>query len=146
MSSVAFRPPKARPRVVLSVTPLIDVLFLLIIFFTLTSTFKRAGELELQLPDSSTAEPSDAEDPTEVVELVVLESGELLLDGEPVEFEDLRARFADVRAENPERRMMIKAESSVEHGEVVRLLDVVRDAGFSGVAIGTHVTREAPAP
>jgi biopolymer transport protein ExbD len=132
--------------VVLSVTPLIDVLFLLIIFFTLTSTFKRVGELELRLPDSSTAEANQVEEPAGLVELIVMENGELILDGETVAFEDLRARLEADRAANPEGRVMIKAESAVEHGEVVRLLDAVREAGFSGVGIGTHVRGIAETP
>ena len=56
MSALVFRARPGRRRAALSVTPLIDVLFLLIIFFSLTSTFDEAGELELDLPDSSTAE------------------------------------------------------------------------------------------
>jgi hypothetical protein len=51
---------EARKQIDLNVTSLVDVLFLLLIFFTLTSTFKRAGEIELQLPKSTTGQPSAA--------------------------------------------------------------------------------------
>ena len=138
MSSMEFRPRKKHGQISLNVTPLIDVLFLLIIFFTLTSTFKRVGELELQLPDSSTANAVDPDRESHLVELIALEDGGLRLDGEMLETSELKARLLESRREDPEARVMIKAESGVDHGEVVLLLDIVRDAGFPGVGIGTH--------
>ena len=56
MSGLSFRR-KKRAVIDLNVISLVDILFLLLIFFTLTSTFKRAGELDLQLPESTTAGP-----------------------------------------------------------------------------------------
>ena len=66
MSQMVFRPRKSGKEVVLNMTPLIDVLFLLLIFFMLTGTFKRVGELELQLPDSSTSAPFQGTDVRQV--------------------------------------------------------------------------------
>ena len=138
MSTLAFRPQKGRKNVTLDVTPLIDVLFLLIIFFTLTSTFKRAGELELSLPESSTARPAGGDD-DHLVELIVLENEQLLLDGQPLERSLLRARLLASRHEDPQSRIVIQAEADVRHGTVVDLLDLVRAVGFPGVAVGTHL-------
>ena len=142
MSTMAFRSHKVKKSVTLSITPLIDVLFLLIIFFTLTSTFKRVGELELQLPDSSTSSAVSEEEESRTIELVVMEAGRLLVDGEELELAQLKSRLVERRSSLPDGRVMIKAEAGVDHGEVVRLLDIVRDAGFPGVGIGTH-TRPA---
>ena len=85
MSAMAFRVRKGRKQVTLSITPLIDVLFLLIIFFMLTGTFKRVGELELQLPRSSTSMPATEDEQVHQVELLVIEGGRLVLNGEDVE-------------------------------------------------------------
>jgi biopolymer transport protein ExbD len=138
VSTLAFRPRKTRRQVHLSVTPLIDVLFLLIIFFTLTSTFKRVGELELQLPDSTTASPPAQEQEPHLVELVATEAGKLYLDDRELDLLGIRARLREIVQEDPEARVLIKAEAGVPHGEIVDLLDIVRNAGFPGVAIGTH--------
>ena len=139
---------RTRPRsreVHLNVTPLIDVLFLFIIFFTLTSTFKRAGELELQLPESTTSESVTPDDRPELVELIATEDGRLYLEGHPVEMAELGARLRSLREGAPDRAITIQAEAGVRHEEVVRLLDRVRDAGFAGVGIGTHqVMAESP--
>ncbi len=138
MTGLEFRPRGKRAGVTLNLTPLIDVLFLFIIFFTLTSTFKRVGELELRLPDSSTAQPAPAGAEALELELVATEDGRLLLDRRPLALTELKSALASLRAENPERRVLIKAEAGVTHGEVVRLLDIVREAGFPGVGIGTE--------
>ena len=138
MSEMVFRG-RARDRQVnLNVTSLIDVLFLLLIFFMLTGTFKRAGELELRLPDSSTASLTQLEQ-SHQVELVATEDGKLILEGERVELAWLKSSLLDLRAEDPERGVMIKAEAGVRHGAVITLLDIVRESGFRGVGIGTYV-------
>lgn len=141
MSGMAFRPRAQRKQIHLNVTSLIDVLFLLLIFFMLTGTFKRVGELELRLPESTTSTPASEAAPSQV-ELVASEDGSLLLDGEPIDMRDLKGRLQGVVAERPESQITIKAEESVEHGRIVRLLDIVRDAGFRGVGIGTEIGQE----
>ncbi len=127
MNGMAFRQRSTRKQVHLNVTSLIDVLFLLLIFFMLTGTFKRMGELELRLPESTTSAPAADAAPTQL-ELVVTESGDLLLDGEPVAMEDLKALLQARIDEIPDGQITIRAEESVTHGRIVRLLDIVRDS------------------
>ena len=143
MSSLEFRRRKNRPVVDLNVTSLVDVLFLLLIFFTLTSTFKRAGELDLQLPESTTAGPASAGPSTHPLELVLTEQGTLMLDGAPTSFDALPPKLRAMREREPEREVRIEAEKNVGHGPVVRLLDAVRTAGFTGVGIGVRATEGA---
>lgn len=145
MSGVVFRKPKARKYVELNVTSLVDVLFLLLIFFTLTSTFKRAGELDLQLPKSTTGHQAGSEASKPPVDLVLTERGTLLMDGSPTTFEAVESRLRSAHDRQPDRQVMIEAEERVEHGKVVRLLDAVRTAGFTGVSIGVRTVEPAPA-
>ena len=145
MSGIVFRKPKAKENIDLNVTSLVDVLFLLLIFFTLTSTFKRAGEIELQLPKSTTAGPAGAPGASQQpVDLVLTSRGTLLIDGSPTTFDALMPRLRAVHAKQPDRQVMIEAEETVGHGQVVRLLDAVRTAGFTGVELG--VRNAAPGP
>ena len=141
MSRMVFRERKRSRNVELNVTSLVDVLFLLLIFFMLTSTFKHAGELELNLPESSTARPAGAGSASASVDLVLTAKGTLMLDGAPVTFETLPDRLRALRKRRPEAQVMIEAETSVQHGQVVRLLDAVRTAGFAGVGIGATTER-----
>jgi biopolymer transport protein ExbD len=140
MSGVAFRRRK-RAVVDLNVISLVDILFLLLIFFTLTSTFKRAGELDLQLPESTTAGPArGAPNQPAPLDLVLTAQGTLLLDGAPTSFEALPQELRAVREAQPDRPVVIEAETDVDHGQVVRLLDAVRTAGFTGVGIGVRAS------
>ncbi len=145
MSTLAFRPGKQREKITLSVTPLIDVLFLLIIFFMLTGTFKRLAELELLLPDSSTAEIGLEEEAARNLELVATTDGRLFMQDESVDMDALESRLAEFREANPEAGALINAEAGVEHGRVVALLDLIRQAGFSGVSLGTRPADEPDA-
>jgi len=137
VSRMVFRQSKRNKGVELNVTSLVDVLFLLLIFFMLASTFKRAGELELNLPESSTSGPVGVGAAAESVDLVLTEKGTLMLDGAAVTFETLPAQLSKLRERRPRAQILIQAEASVAHGQVVRLLDAVRTAGFKGVGIGT---------
>jgi biopolymer transport protein ExbD len=144
VSRMVFRERKRRGvDLNLNVTSLIDVLFLLLIFTMLTSTFKRAGELDLDLPESSTAGHAAPGAAAESVDLVLTEKGTLMLDGAPVTFETLAAGLRALRERRPRAQIMIEAETTVEHGQVVRLLDAVRTAGFTGVGIGATTTKAA---
>jgi biopolymer transport protein ExbD len=145
MSGIVFRKPRARKQIDLNVTSLVDVLFLLLIFFTLTSTFKRAGEIELRLPKSTTGQQVGSAANQQPVDLVLTEKGTLLLDGAPTTFEALLPRLRAVHDRQPDRQVMIEAEEHVGHGEVVRLLDAVRTAGFTGVGIGVRNAQAAGA-
>jgi biopolymer transport protein ExbD len=136
-----FRERKRTKSVDLNVTSLVDVLFLLLIFFMLTTTFKHAGELELNLPESSTAGPASTSAGAEGVDLVLTEQGTLLLDGASVTFETLPAGLNALHRRRPGAQIMIEAEAGVAHGQVVRLLDAVRTAGFQGVGIGATTTQ-----
>jgi biopolymer transport protein ExbD len=131
----------------LNVTSLIDVLFLLLIFFMLTSTFKRSGELDLNLPESTTAHPAGpgtAASETNA-DLVLTAKGTLMLDGASETFETLPAALSTLHQRRPSAQIMIEAETSVQHGQVVRLLDAVRTAGFTGVGLGTTTPKRAGA-
>jgi len=143
VSGVVFRVRKPRKQVDLNVVSLVDVLFLLLIFFMLTSTFKRAGEIELKLPKSSTAAPTHSAASDKPVDLVLTEQGTLMLDGSPTTFEKLVPALRALHERAPDGQVMIEAEETVPHGQVVRLLDAVRTAGFRGVGIAVHASRGA---
>jgi biopolymer transport protein ExbD len=141
VSRMVFRERRARKEVLLNVTSLVDVLFLLLIFFMLTGTFKRVGEMELRLPPSTTSTP-EASNPAHQADLVLRENGSMSLDGESVDLPHLKGRLEELLKQDPDTQVTIKAEEKVEHGDVVRLLDIVRDAGFKGVGLGTQMKRD----
>lgn len=141
--AIRFRE-RPRKQVNLNMTSLIDVLFLLIIFFMLTGTFRRAGEMELHLPTSTTAQPVGREKAPQQVEVVMTEAGGVLLNGQATDLDRLQKQLADLAAKSPGGQAMIQAEAGVRHGDVVRVLDMIREAGFAGVGIGTQFPQSQP--
>ena len=77
------------------------------------------------------------------LDLVLTEKGMLLLDGAPITFEALPPRLVAAREAKPDRQVLIEAEKEVPHEQVVRLLDAVRTAGFTGVGIGVRASDRA---
>jgi biopolymer transport protein ExbD len=141
---MVFRTYTRRRRItMLNVISLVDVLFVLVLFFVLTTTFRRHGELKLDLPKSTTAVAAGAGESQQQSELVLLADGAVMLDGKATEQSALPARLAQIAGRASGQRILIKAESGARHGDVVHLLDLVREAGFAGVSVGTEL---APLP
>ena len=139
MSELVFRPARRRRRVTLNLTSLIDVLFLLLIFFMLTSTFRQLGEMELDLPESSTSTPALSGLEARPTEVVLRADGSLLVDGEAVDQEQLVQRLRERVAGREDARATLNAEADARHADVVRLIDLVREVGFAGLSLGTEL-------
>jgi biopolymer transport protein ExbD len=139
MTDLLFRPRRRRRRAMLNVTSLIDVLFLLLIFFMLTSTFRRSGQLTLSLPESSTASPLPAGESQAPLRVSLLEDGRVLVGDAPVEESELLSILRKQAQANPGSKVLLQAEAATRHADVVRILDLIREAGFAGVSIGTEM-------
>lgn len=130
-------PGRGRVEATLELTPLIDVVFLLLIFFVMTTTpaMSSAERLDVDLPEAASGE-AGASDQARVV-LRVYADGEIRLqEGEGQEERvvgDLRADLEALREERPETAIWIRGDVDASHGAVIELLDTARDVGFSKV-------------
>lgn len=125
-----------------NLTPLIDVVFLLLIFFMVSTTFTQRGEIKVDLPEASTEQ---AEMPVEPIRLTVKADGDYFLDGEPLEA-DATAIFKALRAaagEDTDRILIIRADAQCRYQDVVRAMDAASRAGLNRMSIATSVTDEA---
>lgn len=139
MTEFTFRRGRRR-RVLINLTSLIDVLFLLLIFFMLTSTFRRAGEMDLELATSSTAAAAEASRPVEPLEIVMLADGTVRYGGRDIaDDEELLKILEQEHADEPDRGVLLNAEAQARHADVVRLIDIVREAGYRGLSLGTEI-------
>lgn len=126
----------------INMTPMIDVVFQLIIFFLVSSHLaKQEAQLPLPLPvaDSSTV-PQPVE-PKHVV-LNVLEDGSLLLAGRRLERRELESRLAALRAESPELEVKIRADRRVAYGEVEPIMIACYRAGLRQVTYAVYRSRD----
>ena len=128
---------RRRDPIALDITPLIDCIFQLLIFFMLTASFVAVPNIRVELPRASgqvgAVEQRD-------VTVVITREGEVQLEAKTLEISELRKRLADLQRENPDARVLIQADNKAYHGRVVEVMDAAKAAGFTklGVAIQRH--------
>jgi len=124
---------RARIRSHLDIAPLIDIVFLLLVFFMLTSTFMVPEAIELELPASSSATVTDI---TPII--VSLDSaGQLALNGERIERAQLRAAVAALLDANADAAITLKSDARTEVQQLLAVMDEIRAAGGTDVALAT---------
>lgn len=117
-------------RAGVDLSPLIDIVFLLLIFFSVTTTFLEQSGMDLELPESSTAEA--AESAPVLVEIA--SDGTIRLQGEEVTAEGLERRVAELSPEE-RRRITVRADRALELGLAVSVIDALRRAGVEGITL-----------
>jgi len=129
-----FMPPKKGSRLIINVTSLIDVMFLLLIFFMVTSTFKNQPAINLVLPRSVSAEES----PLTPAVLYLTADGTVYLNDQALADAALPATLAQLQTTTGEDRIILRADTEADHGDVVRLIDLVKESGFTRVSISAR--------
>lgn len=159
-----FRPGGARRTRDFELVPLIDVVFTLLLFFALTTTFQQP-----EPPEDAGREPADPKAPTElgaespavngsdssidiqlpragdrgvlesgrVIQLELRADGGLRVGGQEVSMEALGAALKDAARRSPETTVVLRADESASHGRVVAVMDLARELGLSDFAIAT---------
>ena len=117
----------------LDMTPLIDVIFQLLLFFMLSTTFRNSPSFEVQLPEVS-SDKMIQEDQTWT--LMVSKSGQLSSQNGILLKEDLEKVLKEELRSNPQVSLVIEADEDLEHGMVVELMDIAQEAGIGTVQIG----------
>lgn len=121
----------------INLTSLIDVVFLLLIFFMVSATFERQALLRVELPEAATAE---RETVPEKVELVITETGDYFV-GENMLADQRKATLqlalSEAFAARPEALLVIRADARAEHWLVVRAMDAAAAQGISRLTIAT---------
>ncbi len=136
---------KKKEKVDISMTSMIDVVFLLLIFFMVTTTFSRQTEIKIKLPEADTAE---AEANPKTVTLIIDAEGKYYLNGEdglPHELVNqqkdiLKQALSKLAVQAKDTPFIINADGKTPHQSVITALEAAGDAGFS------HITFAAQKP
>lgn len=128
----------------LNITPLIDVVFLLLIFFMVTTTFERESEISITLPEAS-REQVQTQDKT--IEISVDQQGRVFINGQSlVNSQPATIRKALEKAvESGKSRqppLVINADAKATHQSVIKVMDVARQLGLRKVTFATRVLQE----
>ena len=131
-----FSPERRRPPVLLDLTPLIDVVFLLLIFFMVSTTFVQdAAGLKIDLPRSDNREVIESGND---VSLRLAGDGTVYVDDAGVTLDELRALLQAAALKDTDTMVVLAADTAVDHGRVVEVLDLARDLGLTRFAIATE--------
>ncbi len=119
----------------LGITPLIDIVFLLLIFFMLTSHFHIASGVHIQLPKVTQEAPNKEE---YKIIVVVDREGHIFLKGERIKFEELGLKLQNLVKENGLVQLFLEADKDIRHGKVVRIMDIAKSSGVSSIIIAAR--------
>ena len=110
-------------------TPLIDMVFLLLIFFLLTSFLVRPS-IQVSLPETQTAQVQEDRG----ISITIKKNGSLLLNGEPVTDDTLLESLSSMNIESEEKSVMILSDKEVRFGRVIEIMDISREAGAENIS------------
>jgi len=125
---------KRRNDYLVDITPLIDVVFLMLIFFMVSTTFNVSSSLKLDLP---TSKAKVTEQKQKDVTISINAEGALYVQDEPVSDEALRKRILNATKGDPNIRVVLRADAETHHKRIVYVLDVLRELNMGKVGIAT---------
>ena len=115
----------------LNLTPMLDIVFIMLIFFVVTTSFVKESGIEVNRPSAQTAEQRDRGN----ILIGISPNGEIWIDKRPVDIRAVRAVVERLVAENPEGGIIIQGDREAQIGLLVKVMDQVRKAGVENVSI-----------
>jgi biopolymer transport protein ExbD len=129
---------RARTIAAINVTPLVDVVLVLLVILMVASTYIVAQTLKVQLPRAHSTDGT-ADKPTKVE---LLKDGRLRWNEEFIQEPELAQKMKDAASADPEMSLVVSADKEVQHGNVVHVLDLAKIAGITKFAINVQQAGE----
>ncbi len=136
--------PRVRPTPDINLTPLIDVVFLLLIFFMVSTTFEKETQIKIQLPEATSE--ATAEQVPEVLKITVDRTGRFYVNQQEVvntELETLKRAIQKAAAGEKELPVVISADARTPHQAVIKVLDAASSLGFVRMTFAAGHARSA---
>lgn len=115
----------------IDITPMLDVVFIMLIFFIVTASFVKESGIDVNRPDASTAEVKERGN----ILIAITDSNQVWIDRRQVDVRSVRANIERLRAENPEGAVVIQADKDSKNGLLVKVMDAARQAGVENVSL-----------
>jgi len=115
------------------ISPLIDMVFILLIFFMVSTTFVKDMKLDLNRPSASTATAAS----TKAIRLYIDTAGDVYLDGQPVRVWVIQSRVRDLLISSTSGTVLVVTDDGVPAGRLVEVVDQARRAGAEDVGVAT---------
>ncbi|MSO96855.1 MAG: biopolymer transporter ExbD [Rhodospirillaceae bacterium] len=117
----------------IDMTPMLDVTFIMLIFFIVTASFVKESGITVERPDASTGD----QQARAAVLVAVSADGLVYMDNQKLDIRSVRAGVEKLLAENPQGTVVIQADKRAKSGDVISVMNQIKAAGAEGTAIAT---------
>ena len=118
-----------------NLTPMLDVVFIMLIFFIVTASFVKEAGIDISRPPAATAERKERGN----ILIAITANDQIWIDRRRVDPRSLRANIERMHAENPQGSVVIQADKDSKNGLLVQVIDAARLAGVKNVALAAEV-------
>ncbi len=118
----------------IDITPMLDIVFIMLIFFIFTATFVKESGIDVTLPDAETAVKQNRV----AILIAIRDNNEIWINRRKIDLASVRANVEKLHAENPQGGAVIQADRQAETGVLVEIMDQVRLAGVDAISIAAE--------
>jgi len=131
---MARRTKREAEEAAIDLTPMLDVVFIMLIFFIVTTSFVKEAGIDVNRPKASQAKSK----PSATIFLAIRANGEVWLDKRAVDVERVGAQIEKMLAESPTDTVIVQADKESKHGVVVSVMDQIKLAGIEKIVIAAE--------
>ena len=117
-----------------NITPMLDVVFILLIFFIVTANFIKEPGLEVNRPDSDTSEIQE----NAAILIAIGNNDEIYMDGRRIDVRQVKANVLKLLADNPQGSVVIQADEAASADAIIQVMDGARDAGVFDISLAAE--------
>ena len=122
----------------IDITPMLDIVFIMLIFFVVTTSFVKESGIDVNRPSASTAERKE----TGSILVAISMDNIVWIDKRRVDPDAIRPNIERLHAENPEGGVVIQADKASTSGLLVKVMDQIRLAGVTNISIAAQANRD----
>ena len=130
----------SEPMSEINVTPMVDVMLVLLVIFILTAPLM-ASSIKLDLPKTDAAKASET---PKFVTLVVDKTGQIFLNDQPITLDALKTSLSQTAVKNPDTEVQLRADEAVPYGKVVEVMGAAQKAGLNRIGFVADAPGSAP--
>lgn len=120
----------------IDMTPMLDIVFIMLIFFIVTTSFVKEVGIDVNRPTNT---PPETKQESEVVLIEITDTGAVKMDGRTIDVRAVQANVERARAEKPDATVVVAADADSNAGVLVRVIDQARLAGATNVSLASDV-------
>ncbi len=129
-----FAQPVPEEEVAIDITPMLDVVFIMLIFFIVTATFVKEAGIDVNRPDATTATKQDKAN----ILIAIGPNNDIWIDKRQIDIRSVRPNIERLHAENPQGSVVIQADKESKTDTLIQVMDAARQAGVYNISIAAN--------